>query len=113
MIDSGFRKWYFTAHALFLGATVAENVGKYWVGRAVMRVARRAADRAGEGVVGASPAVVETYLRRAFAWQGTGLVLVGAGAICWTMSRIKQENGSPVLLVALLGMYVFFLMLLV
>ena len=112
MIDLGRRKWYVTAHSLFLGAIIAEFVGKYWIGRAVMGVARRAAERAGGGVVGASRAVIETYLRRASVCQGTGLVLVGLGAICWTMSRMKRETGSKALLIALLAFYAFVLLVL-
>jgi hypothetical protein len=111
MIDLGRRKWYFTAHSLVLGAIIGEIFGKYWVGRAVMGVARRAAERSGEGVVGASPAVVEAFLRRAYLWGGTGFVLVVLGAICWTTSRIKGETGSQALLIVLFAAYVFLLML--
>ena len=113
MVDFKRRKFYIAAHSLIFGAIVAESIGKYWVGRAVMGIARRAAERAGEGVVGASPSVVESYMQRASVWQGTGLVLVLAGAICWTTSRIKRETGSQALLIALLSAYVFFLLLMV
>ncbi len=113
MIDLARSKWYVAAHLLALGAIVAHLVSKYWVGRAVTGVARRAAERAGEGVVGASPAVVDSYLRQAGIWGGMGLVVVLMGVGCWVRSRIKRERGSQVLLIVLLTTYVLFLFLLV
>ena len=50
---------------------------------------------------------------RASVYQGTGLVLVGVGAICWTKSRMKSETGSQALLIALLAFYVFVLLVLI
>jgi hypothetical protein len=113
MIDFARRKWYYAAHSLILGAIVADFVSKYWVGRAVTGIARRAAERAAEGVVGASHAVVESYLRRAGIWEGMGLVLVLMGATCWVRSWKTHEQGTQALLIVLVATYVVCLFLIV